>query len=551
MDFAWERLPCRLRRGLLAGGVGRSHLTGLAHAALSSARVPGTDHELAGFLARLGFDVLLSAWEEDPLNGSLAEPLLTLGRDSFTPKLRDALTWLAGKWAPEARADRLLAKGDHERLLDMHADRAEADPFLLRACVESLLVEGDVERLPALFGGLERRGWESPGRLLLDVVKAETRLILRDFSVCDELERLAGELPLPGRLTRLAHCRHGLGEPELALRLWKGVLKAQPWNVNTLLRARDVLLGRDGETAALPGDCSILLYTYEKADELESCLARLDAAGLDGCHVVALDNASTDATPDVLSRWKSKWGTERISTVRLDVNVGAPAARNWLLAREDVRARPFAAFLDDDALVPEDWLGRLAAAVRSEPGADAWGCKVVDAGRPWVVQNADLHLRPDLGRENRTDTGGGQLPALPVCDLQHQGFDLGQFDSLRACVSVTGCCHLFRTRSLVEQGGFDIRFSPSQFDDLDRDLRAAESGGYAVCQGFLRVEHLKRTGEAARRGGSAAGNALGNLVKLRRKHGDRQLEGVAEKLSALTVQAARRAERELAEGLGD
>ncbi|MGE4290978.1 MAG: glycosyltransferase family 2 protein [Desulfovibrio sp.] len=548
MAFDWEKLPCRLQRGLLAGGTGRSHLAGLARAALSAARTVGTDPEQAGFLARLGFELLLAAWEEDPLNGGLAEPLLTLGQESLTPLLREALVWLAANWKPDARADRLHSRGDHGRLLELHANRSQADAFVVRACVEALLVDGDPGQLPAVLGGLERRGWDGPARLLLDLVRAETRLVRRDFTVVDELERLAAVLPLPGRLARLAHGRHGLGDPEAALRIWQNVRRAQPWNVNMLFRVRDVLLRRDGEEAELQGECSILLYTWNKSEELEQTLMALDATDLSNCRVVVLDNGSSDTTPEVVARWRDKWGSQRMASVRTDVNVGAPAARNWLLARQDVLARPWTVYLDDDAMVPRGWLGRLGAAARVMPEARVWGCKVVDAGRPWVVQNADLHLRPDQGRE-QSEPGGGRMPTLPVCDIQHQGFDLGQFDALRSCVSVTGCCHLFRTKELVKSGGFDIRYSPSQFDDLDRDLRDAETGGYAVYQGFLRVEHLKRTGAAARRGGSAAGNALGNLVKLRQAHGPRELERLAGHEADRILAEVRRAEKELGEGL--
>lgn len=554
MGFFWDTLPQRLERGLLVGGVGRSHLAGLAHAALSAARTTGTPPEQAGNLARLGLELLLAAWEEDPLNGSLAEPLLALGGPVLAPAVRDALSWLGNHWKPDARIDRLAGRGEVERLLALVADRRESsgpDPYGVRACVDCVLSGGDPEQMPAVLGGLERKGWDGPAGLLLELVQADTQLILGDYTVEKELQRLADLLPLPGRRARLAHCCHRLGKPEDALRHWKNVLRVQPWNVNIAYRARDVLLGRDGELATLSGECSLLLYSYDKAHELDRTCAGLDVAGLEGCHVVVLDNGSSDATPQVIARWAAKWGAEKLDHVRMDVNIGAPAARNWLLARADVGSRPWVAFLDDDALVPKDWLGRFGAAVRAVPNANVWGCKVVDAGRPWVVQNADLHLRHDFHKDSKAEAQGGQTPTLPVTDLQHQCFDFGQFDAIRPCLSVTGCCHLFRTEHLLEQGGFDICFSPSQFDDLDRDFRVGSAGGYAVCQGFLSVEHLKCTGAAARRGGNAAGNALGNLVKLRQKHGLRALEQLADAQAERARTQIDQAMRDLADGWGE
>jgi hypothetical protein len=101
----------------------------------------------------------------------------------------------------------------------------------------------------------------------------------------------------------------------------------------------------------------------------------------------------------------------------------------------------------------------------------------------------------------------------------------------------------------VEQGGFDIRYSPSQFDDLDRDLRAAAQGGYAVCQGFLRVEHLKRSGTAARRGVEAASSGQGNLVKLLARFGASERERMAREQAARVQGEVERARRELEQTL--
>lgn len=196
--------------------------------------------------------------------------------------------------------------------------------------------------------------------------------------------------------------------------------------------------------------------------------------------------------------------------VRLPVNVGAPAARNWLLAEEDVRKSDWCAFLDDDILLPRDWLGRMGAAMRAVPGASVYGCRIKDpsGGR---LQAVDLHLRPDYGQGK--DAAPHSAPDASDLHLQERG-DLGQFDYLRPCLSVTGCCHLFDTRAILEAGGFDIRFSPSQFDDLDLDLRLFRAGGHAVYQGHVPVAHMRRTGAEQGADPVAAANAKGNREKL-------------------------------------
>ncbi len=203
-----------------------------------------------------------------------------------------------------------------------------------------------------------------------------------------------------------------------------------------------------------------------------------------------LDNGSIDGTAAVIDKWEAESKTrDDLPLTRFDlhVNIGAPAARNWLLFHPQIAEADFAAFLDDDALPPQDWLLKLGAAIKNYPDAGAWGCKVVDAPNPRKLQSVDLHIKNERGADG---------PQLRTTDIQLQTMDYGQFDYMRPCGSVTGCCHIIRMDDLGKTGGFDIRFSPSQFDDLDRDLRLCLQNKVPVYQGHLRVRHLKRTGVA-------------------------------------------------------
>ncbi len=127
-----------------------------------------------------------------------------------------------------------------------------------------------------------------------------------------------------------------------------------------------------------------------------------------------------------------------------------------------------------------------------------------------MIQHADHHLEiPEQGNGD---------PALFV-----QSLDAGLFDYLRPCDSVTGCCHLFRAKTLEKSGGFDIRLSPSQYDDLEHDFRLLKDGGYAVYQGHLQVLHRKRSGLASHTSPQSEGNALGNKFKLQAIHTNEEL----------------------------
>jgi len=116
-------------------------------------------------------------------------------------------------------------------------------------------------------------------------------------------------------------------------------------------------------------------------------LAHLATTRLGGSLVAVLDNGSTDHTPTVLAEAAGLFPTGRFLTVRLPVNVGAPGARNWLLSLPEVKARPFVAFLDDDAFPEADWLARLLDTAARYPRAGAIGlrhCRPDAAGGPSI-----------------------------------------------------------------------------------------------------------------------------------------------------------------------
>ena len=528
MDFAWDRLPEPLADGLRVGGAGKRHLTRLARQCLADA---------SGTLAPLGVDLLLAAWESDPLDADLARQLLALvpGLAGTVPgQTLEALCRLAPAGGPPKRPS---GRGDPERLLAaLVADRL--DPALLRPALD-LAWREDLADRAAEF--LARGTWPEPLEPLRLLLLGNALFLGRDVAAAREA--YAGSyalLPLETARCRLGECLLRLGERESAARLWLESLRVRPWSVNLTLKAFDLVRGVRDLREPLPGPLAVLLYTYDKAALLDAALASLFASQLGQARVFVLDNGSADATAEVLSAWQDRVG-ERLMRIDLPVNVGAPAARNWLARLPEVAACQWAAYLDDDALVPQDWLALLGGAVSARPEAGVWGCKVVDAAGPAVIQNADLHVWPrQVGAE----------PGIEVSDLHLEEPDYGQFDYLRPCVSVTGCCHLFRTRLLAGQA-FDIALSPSQFDDIEHDLRMNLKGLPAIYQGHLCVRHLKRTGELGRTDPRAAANAFGNRAKLERGYAGRPARDIAGQNQARLAEDLARKTKVLAEAAVD
>ncbi|WP_272699135.1 glycosyltransferase family A protein [Desulfovibrio sp. Fe33] len=477
-------LPDDLAALLRLGFAGKSHLLDVAGRCLR----PGREN-----LVPVASDALRTLTADNPLDGGLAAELLASERTSvlLEPAARAMLRGLAAHWRrpsdPSPLIDALTAR-DFQRtaaFLDK-AVRQEPGNLFWR---EQVLTVGAVENAPDfVFRLLEADGPEDARPALRNAAKRVHELFSpREAPSAESLLEAA-------RLT--------------------------PWNTNLALRAHDAVSGAAEARAPLPGRAAVLLYSWNKADELDATLQCLLASDLNGASVFVLDNGSTDSTGAVLSRMETRFAAtlsaDRFTTVSLPVNIGAAAARNWLLSLEAVRANEFICYLDDDVELPSDWLQRLGAAVSRYPEAGVWGCKVVDHANPLCIQSADSHLRLDPAE--RADLTRLAPNPFGLTDLHIQTLDTGAFDFMRPCASVTGCCHLFRTGALLDSGGFAIQLSPSQYDDMEHDLRLCEARRFPVYQGHLAVRHKKRTGSASHTSRQELGNALGNKYKMQTMH---------------------------------
>ncbi len=531
---SWLRYPAPLREHLLHGSSGTFHLLHAASETLAAVNhAPASARQL---LWHTGRELLLAAWEDDCCNIQLAGQLLELdnhaqrqeGEYWLVPWLHAALTALCkvGNTPAELRYyERLSAQGRYERCVRYLEDQFSKQPdniwWLRQICTLSELI-GDLA-----WGKkhLERFTATAPLALapVLQYAAAGMEISLGNMTqAIDILKQIApsAEKIHPGTMLaaseRLGQALLHTGQRQQALAIWRAILRARPFHTGLALRIRAV---RDNHDSPVPpaqlGKVTALLYSYNKAAELDLALTHL-AHSIDSIHaVVALDNGSTDTvhggTGAVINAWADRLG-HRMQPVYLPVNIGAPAARNWLMHLPQTAQSDYVAYLDDDATVPEDWLGYMARAVQVYPRASVWGGKICDYQAPHIIQSADLHLViPDDPQKSFAQT---QACPFNVSDIHAQTPDHGQFDYIRPCISVTGCCHMFRTVDLLDSGDFSLMLSPSQYDDLEHDLRMAVQGRHACYTGFLSVRHMKRTGKATRMNPAQYGNGLGNKYKL-------------------------------------
>jgi glycosyltransferase involved in cell wall biosynthesis len=182
---------------------------------------------------------------------------------------------------------------------------------------------------------------------------------------------------------------------------------------------------------------SVVVPTRNRAGLLPGLLAALDAQDYDGYEVIVVDDASTDATPEILRRWQR----EGRIVLRQEEMSGSYAARNrgWRAARGEIIA-----FTDDDCLPESGWLSGLVRAIQDNQAEE-----------------------PKLGAQGVTlatpDPGG-----LSITPFTHQ------IEQRRPGPPYRTCNVAYRRAILEQIGGFDD--SLRWYADNILGLRARELG---------------------------------------------------------------------------
>ena len=477
------------------------------HQAAALARAAADDSRLAGL------DAALAAWnfERAPLDAAFAaSALIAARRGGEAPKRRALCAALArtvdpgrdaGSW-PALRdgADTAVAAGFLATRLAAPATaaawRAKAFDFALARGLPALAraVADSLGHAPALVPAAPRvhaeiaLAWEGPAACLDALAAVDTTLFPRFHALAT------------------AHCLAETGRATDALTVLRSLWRTERWHPGLSLRLHALLRPLpQADLDILPGRLFVFLYTWNRAPLLEATLESLAASRLGPARVVVLDNGGTDDTAAVCRKAAERFAPGHFDVVRLPVNVGAPAARNWLAAVSGIGASDLAAYVDDDVSLPPQWLTRLAGALLADPDADVAGTRIVAAapGAAAVPQAADVRLLPPDGAHS----------VRPLVNYG-PGPDLGLLATMRPCPSVCGCCHVLRGSALAGGAPFDVRFSPSQFDDLARDLRDYLAGRRAVYAGDLTVAHHQHAGAAQAKTAAARGQLRGARCKL-------------------------------------
>jgi GT2 family glycosyltransferase/glycosyltransferase involved in cell wall biosynthesis len=244
-----------------------------------------------------------------------------------------------------------------------------------------------------------------------------------------------------------------------------------------------------------PPRVDAVLVTWNNKNILRRCLESLANTNYEKIEVHVVDNGSADGTQEYLESLEGKYRYP-LHIHRMAVNTGVAVGMNWGISKGNGE---IVARLDDDVVLPPEWLNGLLQEFRRRPFAGCVGPKILHDNDRRDVQCGPYRLFPSLfGHDNEPDAG--------------------QADYRSRCVHVRGCCNLYRRDVLNACGLFDLRFSPSQVDDPDHHAALQASGYEIIYNGHVAVVHMQTNGAA--RSFAAQSNLAANNAKLFGKWGE-------------------------------
>ncbi|NDV22691.1 glycosyltransferase family 2 protein [Desulfovibrio sp. JC022] len=492
----------------------------------------------------------LLAWQQNPLDRAAAIRCMSLNDSSCPPALISILQTLINSPAsdiPLQDLDNLLQAGDQA--------------LIIRHLFPLLRGPDGLSWLTHAWDTLLRMGNAELPRTALDLVNWNDNLIQLKQRLKTQYNFLYGSpeetfKDLEGLDHNIWSLWQNYMRSELLLRsgqteegtdLLAGLWKNNIWNLNWGQKLHGLLNPIETSNALNRSDeVAILLYSWNNGQLIENTLKNVAASNIGNARIFALNNGSDDSTGQVINEAQYLFKKGHYKPIHLQVNVGAPAARNWLLAEPEVRKAKWAVFLDDDVELEPNWLEELLATAQAYNNPGAVGCRITSTGTPRSLQSADYHLFPP---GNGTSQIEGLTEHLMVFDSCRNGFDYGQFSYTRPAMHVSGCCHMLNMEAIHQCGDFDVRFNPTQFDDLERDLRATLGGYEHVYAGQLRIGHIQHSSLAKASNVRSMAQVFGNKIKLESKYSEHDLSVLFGKDMAMLWQDVDRKWKKLAEVL--
>ncbi|HYB99152.1 MAG TPA: glycosyltransferase family 2 protein [Candidatus Limnocylindrales bacterium] len=210
---------------------------------------------------------------------------------------------------------------------------------------------------------------------------------------------------------------------------------------------------------------SVLVVTYNRAELTLECLEGLAVSQDRSFELILVDNASTDRTAELLGR------LDHAVVLRNAVNAYYAPAVNQAAA---VARGRYLLLLNNDAVPRADAIGALRAAADASAAIGAVGARLVL--RDGRLQEAGSIVFSD---GSAMGYGRGEDP------------DGADYVCAREVDYCSGACLLVRRDLFEEIGGFDLRYLPAYYEDVDLCFAIRERGRKVVYEPRAVVRHAE------------------------------------------------------------
>ena len=213
---------------------------------------------------------------------------------------------------------------------------------------------------------------------------------------------------------------------------------------------------------------SVQIVTFHSADVIGSCLDSLAGQTFTDFRIRILDNASTDATRDILAG-------RAIDVIPSDTNTGFCAAHNRLARQWPA---DYVLFLNPDTVLEPDFIGELVSALDADPKAGSVCGKLLRMDGRTIDSTGIVMTRNGRHLDRGADT-----------------FDEGQFETSEEVFGPSGAAALYRYACL-EHTAIDGQFFDEDFFAYRED---ADLAWRCRLMGWTSIYEPKAVGRHARR----------------------------------------------------
>jgi GT2 family glycosyltransferase len=217
---------------------------------------------------------------------------------------------------------------------------------------------------------------------------------------------------------------------------------------------------------------SIIIPCHNCAPHTENCLTALTETlphSFMG-EIVVVDDASTDETSELLKRWVQR--DQRFKILRNETNAGFIASCNH---GATAAVGEILVFLNNDTVPLPGWLPALLRTFREHPEAGAVGGKLILPDGS--LQEAGSIIFSDGSAAN---FGRGD-----------RDLDAPLYNYVREVDYCTGACLATKRQLFMELGGFDTRYCPAYYEDVDYCFQLRQEGYRVYYQPETAVIHFE------------------------------------------------------------